>query len=84
MKTKIVNVLMSKKLRIVVTSRFCEISPASLGSGNKKTACMHLCKKVNLKTQLRHLVKEQQCEFYEKDSLQKHENGLNTISCNFN
>jgi predicted metal-binding protein len=92
MAQRMVNVLMSKQLRIVVVCQSCPIDPSTLGQ-NQKTACIHLKKALSRK-QRRHpellteeqkkqtpLVKEQQCEWYKNDSLKKLDNDVNIIEC---
>ena len=82
---RIVNVLVSKQLRMVVTCQRCPISPNTI-AGNQKTACIHLrkaTKKERKEDNKTIIIKEQQCIYYEKDSLNKLDNGMNIIECNF-
>lgn len=84
-----IHVLMSKKMRIVVVCQECPISPDKF-SASQKAACMYLRKGGN-RAQRRHperhkdapLVKENQCEWYKKDSIRKLENGVNVLECTF-
>ena len=81
-----VNSLMSKNLRIIIHCPSCPIAPEKVG-GNQKTACLHLRKDGNRQERRSGknlpIVKDKQCDWYEKDSIRKRSNNLNVITCTF-
>lgn len=83
-KIRPVHILMSKKIkRLIVHCPECPIAPTRFGN-NQKSACIHLIRdmKANKDKGESLLKKVNQCEFYEKDSLQKLQYGINAIVCN--
>ncbi len=82
MKTRPVNILMSKKVRMVVVCQQCPISPNRI-AGNQKTACMHLLPLRDKESGHKKLVKHQVCQYYAPGSIKKLEYGINALDCNF-
>ena len=80
MKIRPVNILMSKKIRVVVTCQQCPISPNRLEL-HQKTACMNFEPKID--NGKKTLVRRQVCDYYRIGSIRRVERELFVVDCNF-
>lgn len=80
--TRPVNILMSKKLRIVVACQSCPIDPSKFAGNNQKSACIHL--RVEKQPDGKKTLKKiQQCDYYRKDSLKKLDYDVAVVDCEY-